>query len=444
MADTNREVNTEYETAIQRYENHQYDFVDDKDHDRVADMAHAYDSENVLVECPDGEDTKSKTSLVAYLRHLKTYARELELTEATSREYREVIQRVLNGNVENVKDSGLSENTVNVQIAALRAFLRVHTDSVADPGDLPDLDGEDTKIDPQDMFSREEILALRDACENLRDKALIDFLLYTGQRSTATRTLRIKDLDMDKGRFRLNSDSDALKGADDNGTWRDLLLSEATVRQWLQTGHPDPDNPDAVVFTALPSYARVDPEAPINSSTIGRICSDVAERAAKENPSIESKPTNPHAYRHNFVTIALRRGMDEAAIKHQIGHSASSNVMETTYAHLKDSDYIREARDSFNKEVEERPNELAPTVCPKCGSEPPEEAQVCHICGLEFSPGAEKLAEQADEEVRAGYKDIDSDDVDKLEKLQAIDDILEDPEVKDLLLERMKEEQAGR
>jgi len=437
MADTNREVNTEYETAIGRYESHEYDFLDDGDHDRVADMAHAYDAENVLVECPNDEDTKSKTSLVAYLRHLKTYARELKLTEATPREYREVIQRVLNGNVDAVKDSGLSENTVNVQIAALRAFLRVHTDSVTDPDDLPDLDGEDTTIDPGDMFTREEILALRNGCQNLRDKALADFLLYTGQRSTATRTLRIKDLDMNKGRFRLNSDSEALKGADENGTWRDLLLSEATVRQWLQTGHPDPDNPDAVVFTSLPSYSRVDPEAPINSSTIGRICKDVAERAAKECPSLKGKPTNPHAYRHNFVTIALRRGMDEAAIKHQIGHSAASNVMETTYAHLKDSDYIREARDSFNKEVEQRPNELAPTVCPKCGSEPPEEAQVCHICGLEFSPGAEELAEKADEKLNEGYRDVDSEDMEKLEKVQALDEVLDDPEVKDLLLQKM-------
>lgn len=440
MAETNREVNTEYETAVERYEGHEYDFADDSDHERVVDMAHAYDAENVLVECPSDQDTKSKTSLVAYLRHLKTYARELELTNATPREYREVIQRVLNGNVESVKDSGLSENTVNVQIAALRAFLRVHTDSVTAPDDLPDLDGEDYTIDPQDMFTREEILALRDACGNLRDKALIDFLLYTGQRSTATRTLRIKDLDLDKGRFRLNSDSEALKGADDNGTWRDLLLAEATVRQWIQTGHPDPENPEAVVFTALPSYSRVDPEAPINSSTIGRICSDIAERASEECPSLESKPTNPHAYRHNFVTIALRRGMDEAAIKHQIGHSASSNVMETTYAHLKDSDYIREARESFNKEVEHRPNELAPTVCPKCGSEPPEEAQVCHICGLEFSPGAENLAEEADDEIQEGYKQLDSDDMDKLEKLQAVDELLDDPEVKDLMLQKLADD----
>jgi hypothetical protein len=246
---------------------------------------------------------------------------------------------------------------------------------------------------------------------------------------------------LDKGRFRLNSDSDALKGADDNGTWRDLLLAEATVRQWIQTGHPDPDNPDAVVFTALPSYARVDPETPINSSTIYEICSKVAERAAEECPSLETKPINPHAYRHNFVTIALRRGMDEAAIKHQIGHSASSSVMETTYAHLKDSDYIREARDSFNKEVEHRPNELAPTVCPKCGTEPPEEAQVCHICGLEFSPGAKDLAEDTDEIISDEYKELDPDDGDKLEKLQQLDKLLDDPEVKDLMLQKLQDDE---
>lgn len=442
MTDTNREVDTEFKTAVERYKNHAYEFVDPEDHTRAVEMAQAYNADNVLVECPEDESTKSSTTLVAYLRHLKTYAREVSLTEATSYEYREVIQGVLNGEVEHVKDSGLSENTVNVQIAALRAFLRVHTESVAGPDDLPDLDGEDHSIDPEDMFTRDEIEALRSACTNLRDKALIDFLLYTGQRSTATRTLRIRDLDLEQGRFRLNTEAKGLKGADENGKWRDLLLSEATIRQWLNTEHPDPDNPDAVVFTGLPSYNRVDPERPINSSTISRVTAEIAERAAEECAALEEKPTNPHAYRHNFVTIALRRGMDEAAIKHQIGHSPSSRVMRTTYSHLRDSDYINEARDAFGKEVEEQPDELTPTVCPKCGETPPETAKLCPWCGLEFSPDAKETIEEADDDVRESYKEAD--DMEQVEKVQVLDDVLDeakgDPELKAALIEKLSEE----
>lgn len=441
MAETNREVDTYYATLLNQYKNREFDFVDPEDHDRVVHMAQAYDENNVLVECPSGESTKSDNSMVAYLRHLKRYGQLLELTEATPIEYREIIQQLLNGTIEGVKDSGLSESTINVQVAAVRAFLRVHTDSVTEPDDLPDMETKPNTVDPEDMFTRDEIEALRTSCGNLRDKVIIDLLLYTGQRSTALRTLRIKDLDLDKGRFRLNTEAKGLKNADKNGKWRDLLLAEATVRQWLNTAHPEPDNPDAVVITALPSYNRVDPERPINSTTIGQVTTSVAEKAAEKEPKLAEKPTNPHAFRHNFVTIALRRGMEESAVKHQIGHSPSSSVMRTTYSHLQDSDYINQARQAFNKEVDETPNELVPTVCPKCGETPPETAKLCPWCGLEFTPGAKKTVEETEEKVNESYKQVE--DMDQLEKVQLIDELLgeamKDPELKAALIEQREE-----
>jgi Site-specific recombinase XerD len=84
------------------------------------------------------------------------------------------------------------------------------------------------------------------------------------------------------------------------------------------------------------------------------------------------KPLNPHTLRHNFVTIALRRGVAESAIKHQLGHAPSSRVMRSTYSHLKDSDYIRQARESFDLEVNDDESELTTEVCPRCGENPPE------------------------------------------------------------------------
>lgn len=424
MAESNREVDTDYNTTLEAFKNQEYDFVDPDDHQRIVEMAHAYNADNVLVECPDDQSTKSKTSMTSYLRHLKRYAREIELTGADSQQYRKVIQGMLNGDIDGVKESGLSENTVNVQIAAIRAFVRVHDDSTTESDELPDLEGEDTSVDPSDMFTREEIQAIRKASDNLRDKALIDFLLYTGQRSTATRTLRIKDLDLDKGRFRLNPDAKGLKGAKHNGKWRDLLLAESTIHDWLDTGHPEPDNPDAVVFTALPSYNRVDPERPINSTTLYSACATVAEKASEEQPDLENKPTNPHAYRHNFVTIALRRGLDEATIKHQIGHAPSSRVMRTTYSHLQDSDHITRARQAFEKEVEEPTSELTPSACPKCGESPPSNAKLCPWCGLEFTPDAKETMEETEEQMRESYKQIDN--MNDAEKLQTLDELLEE------------------
>jgi len=130
----------------------------------------------------------------------------------------------------------------------------------------------------------------------------------------------------------------------------------------------------------------------------------MADRAAEECPSVDSKPTHPHALRHNLVTIALSRGMGEAAVKHQIGHAPDSSVMEGTYAHLKDSDHIRDAREAFGKEIDEPESELTPEVCPRCGDSPPKDARLCPWCGLAFTPDAKEVVEDAEEDVKESYR----------------------------------------
>jgi hypothetical protein len=292
------------------------------------------------------------------------------------------------------------------------------------------------------MLTREEIQAIRGAADCMRDRALFDFLIYTGQRNTATRSLRIKDLDLKNDRFRLNTDADGLKGAETNGKWRDLLLSSATVRQYLNTEHPAPDDPEAFVFVGRPKYGGVKPRTMLDVTTIGGIVGRLADRAAEDHPAIASKPTYPHALRHNFVTIALRRGMDETAIKHQIGHAPNSSVMESTYAHLKDSDHIRAARDAFDLETEDQESELTPEVCPTCGESPPEDARLCPYCGLAFTPDAEAIMGDADEAVREDYREVDPDDPDAVEKIQLMDALLEDPDLKQAILEKMGESET--
>jgi hypothetical protein len=274
----------------------------------------------------------------------------------------------------------------------------------------------------------------------MRDRALFDFLIYTGQRNTATRSLRIKDLDLENGRFRLNTDTDGLKSAEENGKWRDLLLSAASIRQYLNTEHPAPNDPEAYVFTSRPKYGGPQPRTMLDVTTLGGIVGRLADRAAEEHPAIKGKPTYPHALRHNFVTIALRRGMDETAIKHQIGHSPDSSVMESTYSHLKDSDHIRAAREAFDLEVDEHESELTPEVCPRCGESPPESARLCPWCGLAFTPDAEAVMDDADEAVRQSYREANADDSETIDKIQLMDDLLDDPDVKQALLERVSDE----
>lgn len=415
-------------------------YKDSDDADRIIKMANAYERDNMLEDTPDGQQSKSVTTLKNYLSGLKKTVPHIALTDTSTDEINALMQAIYDGDVSNVKDSGLSKGTVQVYQNALRQFYYVYDDVGIDPDDIKIFKNESKGVDPADMLTRDEIQAIRDAADCMRDKALFDFLIYTGQRNTATRTLRIKDLDLKNDRFRLNEGASGLKSAEKNGKWRDLLLSSATVKQYLETEHPAPEDGEAYVFVGRPKYAGPDPNTILDPTTIGSIIGRLADRAAEDMPSIESKPTHPHALRHNFVTIALRRGMDESAIKHQIGHAPDSSVMESTYAHLKDSDHIREARDAFDLETEDAESELTPEICPQCGTNPPENARVCHICGLEFTPDAKEYSQDADDKIRESYREVDTDDMDKLEMLQMMDEILEDPEVKDLMLERMADE----
>ncbi|PSQ45861.1 integrase [Halobacteriales archaeon SW_7_68_16] len=414
-------------------------YKDSDDADRILKMAGAYEEDNTLEDTPEGQKTKSVTTLKNYLSALKKIAPHVALTDTTVDELNELMQAAYDGELDNVKDDGLSKGSVRVYQNALRQFYYVFDDVGVDPENIKLFQPEHEGVDPADMLKREEIQTIRDAATCSRNLALFDFLLYTGQRNTATRTLRIKDLDLEKERFRLNGEAAGLKNAEKNGKWRDLLLSAASIKQYLNTEHPAPDDPDAYVFVARPSD-RLDPHTMLDPTTIGAIIGRMADRAAKECPSIEGKPTHPHALRHNFVTIALRRGMDESAIKHQIGHASDSSVMESTYAHLKDSDHIRAARDAFDLKTEDHESELTPEVCPRCGENPPADARLCPWCGLAFTPDGEAVMDDADDAVRQSYRDVDADDTDTVDKIQLMDDLLEDNDVKQALLERVEDE----
>jgi integrase len=411
-------------------------YQDPDDAERILKMADAYDADNLVVDTPDGQKTKSVTTLKNYLTGLKKVAPHVALTDTTATELNTVMQGFHDGDVENVKDDGLSKGSIRIYQNALRQFYYVFDDVGINPEDITLFKPADKSVDPADMLTREEIQAIRDAAECMRDLALFDFLIYTGQRNTATRSLRIKDLDLENERFRLNDDVDGLKDAETNGKWRDLLLSAATVRQYLRTEHPAPDDPDAYVFVGRPKYGGPDAHTMLDVTTIGAIVGRMADRAADEYPAIESKPTYPHALRHNFVTIALRRGMDESAIKHQIGHAPDSSVMEATYAHLKDSDHIQEAREAFGLETEDLESELTPEVCPKCGENPPDDARLCPWCGLGFTPDAREVLDEADDQTRESYREVDPEDAETTEKIQLIDDLMDDPDVRDAFLDR--------
>lgn len=298
----------------------------------------------------------------------------------------------------------LSIETVRQRQAAAIKFYRFHKTGI-DPDEIPLKRREgDDGVDVRDMFTREEIQRIREACDNSRDRCLIELLLYTGQRIRAIQTLRLKDIDLQNGVYYLNTDELGLKGADDVGKKRPLLGAENAVREWMNR-HPTGERDDYLI-TALPSATNTGEAGEyLSAPSIRDRLKTIVERAEVD------KPHNAHNFRHYFVTVCIREyDMDPSTVKFLIGHGEDSTVMETTYQHLTDEDHIHAARRSTEagRDATERESALTPETCPTCGEPQGPTAKACPNCGEVFTPDAATAKRQIDDALYEGAMEAES------------------------------------
>lgn len=411
--------------------------VAERDAEAILDLCDAYDAENTVATPNDADSDQNRwgserapATLRQWLVSLAGFARDLDgaLVDATPDELNIVAQRMYDGEAATVTKA-LSKNTVRSRQNSLKKFLR-HAHAEADADEISRFDQQSTLVDPEDMLTREEFHALRNAPEHPRDQAIVDLLLYTGQRNTAIRTLRVKDVRLEDEKYRLNDEADGLKGADLIGTWNPLLGATGSVRDWLQH-HPEPDNEKAYLLTERRNSVVRDPTTTISDDTVNRVLREAAKVAAEEYPEIERKPTNAHAMRHNFVTMCKRDyEMDDDVIKRLIRHKPESDVMNTTYAHLSDSDYMEKARAAMGYDVEDDGEEgspMTPEHCDVCQEPLAPSAKACPSCGTVFTPDARASKDALQEEAEGMVVEVDGEQEARV--VQAVlKDLRENPE----------------
>lgn len=365
-----------------------------RDKDLIFELCAAYDSNDSTTPLPStgkwANDTKPKeiTTLHYWTQHLKRVALRLgfepydtTLSDADADVINELMKDSRTGVHPDVKDGGFANNTIRNQQCCCRRFYRYHEHLGVEPTDINLTKGDGTYLDPVDMLRKEEIGQIREVADHPRDLALFDILLYTGQRNTAVRSLRIKDVDLQAGVYRLNTDADGLKGADKHGTKRPLLGAVGSIRAWLNS-HPFPDTPDAYLITPLPDFSTPDPHRMVSTNTL-----NYALKNMKRDASID-KPLTAHTLRHNFVTLAKREyGIDDSTVKYLIGHRPESQVMETTYAHLSDDDFLHSAEESAGICDPANISSLSPDEC-HCGASLSANAKACERCGTVYTPDA--------------------------------------------------------
>jgi len=410
--------------------------ITDEEKAAIGEFLEAIDPENLTETFvnADGEtETKSTNTLRTYVFGLKRVAEvsDISLLDATANDINELMGNLRSGDVdhENVKDDGYSKSYMKPWQSALRGFYRYHDALGVDSEEIVIFTQDNTKVDERDMYTEEEVQALREAVDNARDKCMLELFLNTGQRIRAIQTLRIKDVNPQAGAtgvYYLNTDKEGLKGADQNGAKRPLLGAKRPVYDWLQF-HPKSDNPGAFLITPQKDHQWAESGEMLSQSTIRRTLKKLTDEAGID------KPPNPHNFRHYFVTMCKRDyDMDNETIKHLIGHGEGSQVMETTYSHLTDEDKNKDAETSMNLAEEEDKSPFTPPVCPTCGENLESNAKACGACGTVFAPNAQAAKEQIQQDV--DKKREEADDIDLLKAVDKIKRIQEEnPELLDEL-----------
>ena len=195
---------------------------------------------------------------------------------------------------------GLADTSLQTHINSLRAFFgwlmveeKIRKNPMAKIHSL--------KIDKRNArqaLTAEELERLRDACEDYREKALVEFLASTGCRLSEVAGLNFDDLN-----FASRSVSVHGKGDKDRVVYFNaracLMLQEYEKTRKGGTG--------LFVSTKAP-YQTLKPRA------IQRIIQDISNRAGL------TSRVHPHLLRHTFATLAINSGMDVTALQKLLGH----------------------------------------------------------------------------------------------------------------------------
>ena len=404
--------------------------LSDEEADRILEYADAInqDKARYSLENENGRTVSlAVRSVEAYVRNIRITIQEgLNLLEATTEDLNNIIHYMHD-------EQGKSKSTLGSYQTAFEHFYRYHSDLEVNPDEIEKY-GEKSNVrhDEQDMFTEEEVQALRNACSEtgmpVRNRAFLELLIFTGQRMGALLTLRIKDVELEKERayIYLNDEYDeeygGLKNATQRGRKRPIFGAEKYVRDWIEY-HPNSDNPDAWLFIGDPSHWKTSKD-----DHWSRPSADQRLRQIGKIAEID-KPVNCHNFRHYCATVLYRDyDLRKDTIRMLLGHAEGSKALEEVYSHVFDEDYIHRAEEKMGYREPEDKNPFTPETCPTCGELLEEGDKACSNCGAFFAPDSEHFEDQIKEDTyqdKAEAEGLEEEAVDLVRKLSENPEALE-------------------
>ena len=160
-------------------------------------------------------------------------------------------------------------------------------------------------------LSKEELEIVRESCEALREKALMEVMYSTGCRLSEIRNMRIDDLNIQDMSINVIG-----KGDKERMVYLNFKALHQ-LRKYLKSRTDD-----------CP-YLFVTERRPIRQTSkrnIERIIDRIEQRAKI------SKKLTPHTFRHTFATQAMENGAELTDVQHLLGHEDPATTL--VYAHV--------------------------------------------------------------------------------------------------------------
>jgi len=162
---------------------------------------------------------------------------------------------------------------------------------------------------PREPLSNMELEIVRDACENYRDKAMIELFYSTGCRLSEMVNLKISDIDFTSKEVHLFG-----KGSKHRTSYLNAK-AEYMLKKYFELERPKDSISDSVFVIFRKPY---------NEMHKGSIYARV--KAIQKRSGIE-RSLFPHLLRHTMATDALNRGMNVAEVKEILGHENLDTTM---------------------------------------------------------------------------------------------------------------------
>ncbi len=331
------------------------------------------ENKNVIEKFIRDQKIKSEISLsrvyilYSQMRFISRIMKD-KLQNPSDDDVKDLVERINNHKV--VKGNRKPEDATDVTKRNIKATARQFFNWLNDdtPPKYLKLIRTNSKLSRQkekEIISPELHQRMIDACENVRDKAILSILYDSGVRAGELLNRKIKDLEFEDYGLILRVRSGK------TGYRQVIVVGESPVylRQWLDV-HPDRNNANAPLFMKV---NRNGESGELDYNALRQIFQRVKERAGI------TERIHPHLYRHTRASI-LAGSVAEAPLESQMGWIHGSK-MSATYVHLSAEAQKSAILKAYGlKKQDTIIQARKPIKCTRCGHENLQDAKYCRNC----------------------------------------------------------------